>query len=103
MEFSVHTPPPGSQHCRRWPDALVDVDVLHRDLLLAFAAGAIERIKQHRMSAGPLAWLKFSRRPLNVCSPSMARRPIAFHRSVMGGDKLCRDHAFRLVSWRESE
>jgi hypothetical protein len=54
--------------------ALVDVDVLHRDLLLAFAAGAIERIKQHRMSAGPLAWLKFSRRPSNVCSPSMARR-----------------------------
>src|SRR5262249_19323023 len=34
--------------------ALVDVDVLHRDLLLAFAAVAIERIEQSRIGAGEL-------------------------------------------------
>jgi hypothetical protein len=32
----------------------VDVDVLHRDLLLAFAAVAIERIEQSRIGAGEL-------------------------------------------------
>jgi len=78
------------------------VDVLHRDLLLAFAAVAIERIKQHRVSAGEFVGLA------QILAPSLERlfaehgASIAFHRSVMGGDKLCRDHAFEFIPWLDA-
>ena len=46
-------PAPGAlDHPDHRLTALVDVDVLHRDLLLAFAAVAIERIEQSRIGAG---------------------------------------------------
>src|SRR5215472_15810106 len=77
--------------------------VLHRDLLLSFAAVAIERIEQSRIGARELVRLA------QVLAPALERlfadhgAPIAFHRNVMGGDKLRRDHAFKLVSWRDAD
>ena len=91
-------PAPGAlDHPDHRLTALVDVDVLHRDLLLAFAAVAIERIEQSRIGAGEFVGLA------QILAPSLERlfakhgAPIAFHRSVMGGDKLCRDHAFEFI------
>jgi len=73
--FAFDANPPALDVADDGLTALVDVDVLHRDLLLAFAAVAIESIEQSRIGAESLlAWLKFSRRPSNVCSPIMARR-----------------------------
>jgi hypothetical protein len=55
--------------------AFVNVDVLDRDLLLAFAAVAIEGFQQRRVCPRELIRLaQISRLPSNVCSPIMARR-----------------------------
>jgi hypothetical protein len=50
--FSMQTLPPALDVADDGLTALVDV--LHRDLLLAFAAVAIERIEQSRRGAGEL-------------------------------------------------
>jgi hypothetical protein len=53
----------------------VDVHVLDRDLLVAFAAVPIRasrRVAYVRESL--FAWERLSRRPSNVCSPIIARR-----------------------------
>src|SRR6516162_1589677 len=53
--LSMRTLPPGSRRCRRWPDRPRGRGrALHRDLLLAFAAVAIERIERSRIGAGEL-------------------------------------------------
>jgi hypothetical protein len=47
----------------------MDMDTLHRHLLLALAAVAIERFEERRIGAGELIGLaRFSRRPSNICS-----------------------------------
>jgi hypothetical protein len=56
--------------------AFVDVDVFDGDFLLPFAPMSTQRLKQCRVSVREslFAWLKFSRRPSNVCSGSIALR-----------------------------
>src|SRR5262249_11171493 len=76
--------------------ALVDVDVLHRDLLLAFAAVAIERIEQSRIGAGELVCLAQS------FPVAKHGAPIAFHHRVMACDKLRPDHAFEFIPWLDT-
>ena len=53
----MRTVPPALDVADDGLTALVDVDVLHRDLLPAFAAVAIERIEQSRIGAGELRGL----------------------------------------------
>jgi len=52
--LSMRTVPPAVDVADDGLTALVDVDVLHRDLLLAFAAVATERIEQSRIGAREL-------------------------------------------------
>src|SRR5215468_6704198 len=82
--------------------ALVDVDVLHRDLLLAFAAVAIERIEQSRIGAGELVRLAQSFPSALEALIADHSPPVAFHRRVMACDKLCRDHAFEFIPWLDA-
>ncbi|MFL5137020.1 MAG: hypothetical protein ACJ8C6_20980 [Microvirga sp.] len=71
--------------------------MLHRDLLLAFAAMAVEGLDQGRISARQLVGLG------EVLASSLKRlfanhgAPIALHCGVVGGDQLRRHHAFQLV------
>ena len=71
--------------------------MLHRDLLLALAAVAIERFEQRRIGARELVRLG------EVLAPALEGlladhgAPVAFHRGVVGGDQLRRHHAFQLV------
>jgi hypothetical protein len=73
------------------------MDVLHRDLLLAFAAVAIERVEQHRIGARELVGL------VQVLTPAFKRlfidhgAPVTFHRGIMRRNELCRDHSFNLM------
>jgi hypothetical protein len=46
LRFRCEPSPPALDVADDGPTALVDVDVLHRDLLLAFAAVAIERMSK---------------------------------------------------------
>jgi hypothetical protein len=65
----------------------MDVDALHRDLLLALATVAIERFKQRGIGAGKLV-------RLGEALPSALEglfadhgAPVALHRGVVGGDQ----------------
>src|SRR5438874_11102996 len=75
----------------------MNVDVLNRYLLLAFAAMPVEGIEQRRIRARQLVGLR------EVLAPSLEGlladhgAPIAFHRGVVGSDKLRSHHAFQLV------
>src|SRR5262245_12561039 len=82
--------------------ALVDVDVLHRDLLLAFAAVAIERIEQSRIGAGELVGLAQSFPSALEGLVADHGPPVAFHRRVMECDKLGSDHALRVHPWLDA-
>lgn len=75
----------------------MNVDVLDRDLLLAFAAMAVESFEQRRIGAGKFVRLG------EVFAPALEGlfadhgAPVAFHRGVMSGDQLRRHHAFEFV------
>src|SRR5215472_15058388 len=75
------------------------MDVFYRDLLLAFAAVAIERIEQSRIGAGELVRLAQSFPSALEGLVADHGPPIAFHRRVMACDKLRRDHAFEFIPW----
>lgn len=57
----------------------------------------IERVQQHRIGAGQLIGLA------QVLAPAFERllvdhRPsVAFHRGIVRGDELCRDHPFYFI------
>jgi len=70
------------------------VDVFHHNFLLTFAAVPVEGFEQCRVSAGALVGLG------EIFASSLERlfadhgASVAFHRGVMGGNQLPRDHAF---------
>jgi hypothetical protein len=76
----------------------VDVDMFNRNLLLTLAAVAIKRVEQNRVSAGEFVRLA------QVFAPALERlfpehsAPVTFHRCVVCGQQLSRDHSFELVS-----
>jgi hypothetical protein len=75
----------------------MDVDVLHRDLLLALAAMAVKPIEQQRIAAGELVRLA---QVLAATLESLFAEhgaPVAFHGGVVCGDELRRDHALDFV------
>src|SRR5260370_6519416 len=72
-------------------------NLLHRDLLLALAAVAIERVEQHGIGARKLVGLT------QVLATPLERlfadhgAPVALHGGVVRGEELSRDHPFKLV------
>ena len=71
--------------------------MLHRDLLLALAAVAIERIEQRRISAGEFVGLAQILAPAPEGLFKKHGPSIAFHRGAVSSDKLGPDHALDLV------
>ena len=77
--------------------ASMDMDMLHRDLLLALAAMAVEGFEQGGIGAGQLVGLgKVLATPFEGLFAEHGA-PVAFHRGVVGGDQLRRHHAFEFV------
>ena len=77
--------------------ACIDVDMLDRDLLLAFAAMAVECFKKGCVSSRKLAGLgQTFIAPLRglACKPGST---IAIHYGVVSGNQLRSYHAFQLV------
>ena len=79
------------------------VDVFHNNLLLTLAAVPVESFEQSRVSTGALVGL------IEILAPSLERlftdhgAPVAFHRGVVGGNQLPRDHAFEFVLRRNAD
>jgi hypothetical protein len=95
--ISVEPLPPGLDRADHRLPAGMDVDVLHYDFLLAFAAVPVERVEQHRVGAGDLVGLA------EVFASALERlfadhgAPVAFHRGIVRRDKLSRDHSLDFV------
>src|ERR1700738_832676 len=76
----------------------MNVNMLYRNLLLAFPAVTIERIEQDRIAARQFVRL------VQILLLSLKRlitqrsAPITFHRGVVRGQELCRYHAFEFIS-----
>ena len=77
--------------------ASVDVNVLHRNLLLALTAVAVECVEQHRVRAGELVGLAQILTPAPEGLFKKHGPSIAFHRGAVSSDKLGPDHALDLV------
>ena len=77
--------------------ALVDVDVLDGDLLLALAAMAVQGFEQRGVGAGEPVRL------VQVLAAALERllaehgAPVAFHRGVVAGEELGGNHPLKLV------
>src|SRR5215216_2933617 len=75
----------------------MNVNVLHRDLLLSLAPMPVQALQKHSISAGELIGLA------QVLAPAFEGllpghgAPVAVHRGVVGGDQLRRHHALQLV------
>ena len=73
------------------------MDVLHGDLLLAFAAMTIEGVEEQGIGAGEFVGLvqgltmAFERLLLDHSAP------VAFHRGVVRSEELSCDHGFKFV------
>jgi hypothetical protein len=73
------------------------MDVLHRHLLLAFAAVAVEGVQQRGIGARKLVRLR------EILAPSLEGlfakhcAAVAFHRSVVRSDELRGDHPLNLI------
>jgi hypothetical protein len=95
--FGVNPPPPALDVANDGLTAFVDVDVLDRDFLRAFAAMAIEGFQQRRVCPRQLARL------VEILSPALERlfadhgAPVALHRCIVASDELRGDHAFELI------
>jgi hypothetical protein len=96
LDFGVIPAPRFHDAHHRLP-AGMNVNVLHRHLLLALAAVAIEGFKQRGEGAAELVRL------VKVLAPALESllvnhgAPVALHRRIVGGDQLRRHHAFQLV------
>jgi hypothetical protein len=77
--------------------ALMNVNMLYRNLLLAFPAVTIERIEQDRI--GARQYFRLVQILLLSLKRLITQRsaPITFHRGVMASNELRRDHAFELI------
>jgi hypothetical protein len=96
-------PPPALDIADDGLTALVNVNVLNSDLLLALAAVAVESIEQCRIGAGEL--VRLAQSFLSALEALVADHgpPVAFHRGVVGCDKLRGYHALKLVSWLDTD
>jgi hypothetical protein len=81
----------------------MDVDVLHRDFLLAFATVVVKRVEQHRVGARELVGLAQGLTPAFEGLITDHGAPVALHRGIVCGEELSCDHAFQLVSWRNPD
>ena len=81
----------------------MDVDVLNRDLLLAFAAVTIERLHQGGRRPGQLASL--AKALLTSLKGLLGEHgaPIALHGGVVGRDELGCEHPLKLVLRADSD
>jgi hypothetical protein len=96
-------PPPGALDIADdGVTALVDVDVLHRDLLLAFATVPIKSIEQCRVGAGESVCLVQSFPSALEGLLAEHGASIAIHRSVVAS-QLRSHHAFEFISWFDSD
>src|SRR2546430_793223 len=80
----------------------MDVDVLHRDLLLALAAMTIESVKQQGVGPGELVSLA---KGLTMAFEALFfdhRAPVALHGRIVGTKELSGDHGFELVPGRDA-
>src|SRR5262249_44815346 len=73
------------------------MDMFHRDLLLALAAVAVERIEQRSIGAGELVRLAKILLSALECLLAKHGAPVAFHCGVVGGEELGRHHALDFV------
>jgi hypothetical protein len=76
----------------------MDVDVLDRDLLLALAAVAIQRLEQDGI--GPRKLVRLAQALAAPLESLFAdhRAPVALHGGIVCGQQLSREHPFKLVS-----
>jgi hypothetical protein len=81
----------------------MNVDVLDRDLLLALAAVAVEGFEQRGEAAGELVRLGEVLAPAFEGLLADHGAAVALHRGVVGGDKLRRHHALKLVLRRDAD
>src|SRR5262245_438634 len=102
LRFRCEPSPPALDVADDGLTALVDVDMLHRDLLLALAAVPVEGIEQSRVGAGELVRLAQSFPSALEGLVADHGPPVAFHRRVMACDKLRRDHAFEFIPWLDA-
>src|SRR5207253_10265311 len=79
-----------------------NVDVFHRDLLLAFAAMAVYRVEQHRIGAGEFVGLTQVLTPTLESLLAKHRAPVGLHGGIVCGDELGRDHPFDFVLWLDA-
>jgi len=77
--------------------AFVDVDVFNSDLLLPFAPVSIERLEQRCVGSGELVRLIQILSPAFKSLLSKHRAPITFHRGVVAGEQLRRQHSLEFV------
>jgi hypothetical protein len=77
--------------------ARMNVDVLNRYLLLAFAAMAVEGFEQRRIGARQFVGLREILAPTLEGLIADHGAAVAFHRRIVGSDQLCRHHAFQFV------
>jgi hypothetical protein len=97
LQFRAIPAPRRPDHAHHRLPTGMDVDVLHSDLLLAFAAVAVERFEERGKGAGELVRLgKVFTAAFGMLIGNHGT-PIALHRRVVGGDQLRRHHAFELV------
>ncbi|MGE0775513.1 MAG: hypothetical protein AB7L36_10825 [Sphingomonadaceae bacterium] len=97
LRFRAFPTPRRLHHAHHSLPAGMDVDVLHRNLLLALAAVAIECLEQRGEGAGELVRLG------EVIASALEGlfadhgAAIAFHRRVVSRDQLRRHHTFQFV------
>ena len=103
LSFRCEPSPPALDVADDGLAAFVDVDVLDRDFLRAFAAVAIEGFQQRRVCPRELVRL------VEILAPALERlfadhgAPVALHRCVVAGDELRGDHPLEFVARRDAD
>lgn len=95
LRFGEH-PTPLNVADNRLP-AVVDVNVFDRNFLLALPTMPVQRLQQRRMCARQLVRLSEIFFAAFKCLLGNHRPPIALHRCIVRGKKLCRQHTLELV------
>jgi hypothetical protein len=95
--WATPSSPRGPNHADDGLAAGMHVDVLHRHLLLALAAMPVQSIEQPDIGWGQLVGL------VQVLTSAVGRllrehrAPVTFHRGIVRGEELCRDHPLKLI------
>ena len=103
LSFRREPSPPALDVANDGMTAFVNVNVLDRDFLRAFAAMAIEGFQQRRVCPRELARL------VEILSPALERlfadhvAPVALHRCIVASDELRGDHPLEFVARRHAD